>query len=172
MSNGTTGAACERQTKLLSKKCSPPGSDLPEKQTLHTRTDPAAQIVSPSLPTTTACFPKEHKLTLSENVLRLSCSSGTELPLLPFLLCCLENCCSETDRWCLCHSRRSLRYLCQLIFPPCLAVACETGPHRSNLINGVPSLRLVLAPPSSSKRKKMKTHSWIFSSFLLLFFFF
>lgn len=109
---------------------------------------------------------------LSENVLRLSCSSGTELPLLPFLLCCLENCCSETDRWCLCHSRHSLRYLCQLIFPPCLAVACETGPHRSNLINGVPSLRLVLAPPSSSKRKKMKTHSWIFSSFLLLFFFF
>jgi len=31
-------------------------------------TDPAAQRVSPSLPTT-ACFPKEHKLTLSENVL-------------------------------------------------------------------------------------------------------
>lgn len=88
-------------------------------------------------------------------------------PLLHLLLCCLENCCSETDRWCPCLSLFPLRYLCQLIFPLCLAVVCETGPHHSSLINGVPSLRLALAPPSSSKRekKKMKTHSWIFFFF-------
>lgn len=37
---------------------------------------------------------------------------------------------------------------------PVLSCVCETGPHHCSLINGAPSLRLVLAPPSSSKRKK------------------
>lgn len=80
--------------------------------------------------------------------------------LLHFIFCFLENCSSETDRWCLCHWVFPLRYLCQLIFPLCLAVVCEPVPHHSSLINGVPGLRLVLAPPPAL-REKTKTHSWI-----------
>lgn len=80
--------------------------------------------------------------------------------LLHFIFCFLENCSSETDRWYICHWVFPLRYLCQLIFPLCLAVVCETVPHDSSLINGVPGLRLVLAPPPAL-REKTKTHSWI-----------
>lgn len=80
--------------------------------------------------------------------------------LLHFIFCFLENRSSETDRWCICHWAFPLRYLCQLIFPLCLAVVCESVPHHSSLINGVPGLRLALAPPPAL-RGKTKTHSWI-----------
>lgn len=80
--------------------------------------------------------------------------------LLHFIFCFLENCSSGTDRWCICHWEFPLRYLCQLIFPLCLAVVCDTVPHHSSLINGVPGLRLGLAPPPAL-REKTKTHSWI-----------
>lgn len=91
-------------------------------------------------------------------------SLGCTVPLkqnhsLHFIFCFLENCSSETDRWCICHREFPLRYLCQLILPLRLAVVCETGPHHSSLINFVPGLRLVLAPPPAL-REKMKTHSW------------
>lgn len=80
--------------------------------------------------------------------------------LLHFIFCFRQHCSSETDRWCLCPWVFPLGYLCQLIFPLCVAVVPQSGSHHSSLINGVPGLRLVLAPPPAL-REKMKTHSWI-----------
>lgn len=147
MNNGTTGAASSSCQK----------NALPENQTSYTRNKSCSpERKRRCLPTS---FSKEHKLTLFETVLRLRCAFGTKPLSLYFLLCRLENCRSGADRWSLCRSLLPLRYLCQLIFPLCLAVVCETGPHHCSLINGAPSLRLVLAPPSSSKRKKKNENS-------------
>lgn len=154
--------------QVLVRRMLSSGSALPENQTSYTRNKSwSPERKRRCLPTTS--FSKEHKLTLFETVLRLRCASGTKPLSLYFLLRRPENCCSEADRWSFCCSLLPLRYLCQLIFPLCLAVVCETGPHHCSLINGAPSLRLVLAPPSSSNRKKkMKTHSWIFYKSALL----
>lgn len=159
MSYGTTGAPCEHQIKFLSKERSPQAQIYQRSKLRVPVTNPAAQIGSHAL------FPPPQSLLRTANLLCRKMSLGCVVPLeqnqslLHLLLSCLENCCSETDRWCLCHSVLPLRYLCQLIFPLCLAVVCETGPHHSSLINGEPSLRLVLAPPSSSKRGKKNENS-------------
>lgn len=94
----------------------------------------------------------------NSNLLCLKMSLGWAVPLkqnhaLHFIFCFLENCSAETDRWCIRHRAFPLRYLCQLIFPLCLAVVCETVPHHSSLINGVPALRLAVAPPPALRGK-------------------